>query len=106
VREVSSAAITIMMTAISPGTMKFFDSSSSLNQTRERTSSGPAAAGMKDRATPSAYPRAIVAVFASEPSSRNWTGAGGDAFRRAAKSYGITTAARTSRSRMARSISG
>jgi hypothetical protein len=40
VREVRRAAITIMMTAIRPGTMEFFDSMSALNQTRERTSRG------------------------------------------------------------------
>ena len=40
VSEVNSAAMTIMMTAISPGTMKFFDSRSALNQTRGRTSRG------------------------------------------------------------------
>ena len=44
VNEVSIAAMTIMITAIRPGTMKFFDSRSALNQTRGRTSSGDSTA--------------------------------------------------------------
>ena len=44
VRDVSSAAITIMITAIRPGMMKFLLSSSGLYQTRTRAST----AGSRD----------------------------------------------------------
>ena len=103
VPEVRMAARMTMMMAIRPGTMKFFDSRSGLNQMRIRGSMGGRCfpprgwfiflddelLGIKGTIA-EAYPRAMVAVLASVPSIRTWIVVSRSASRSREKLAGMT----------------
>ncbi len=99
VSEVSIAAMIDIITAIRPGTIMLRLSSVSLYQMRVsactakgRSRIGRTSAVKRDMIA-SAYPIAMVAVFASLPSRSSWTGVPRLAARSAAKSRGMTRTA-------------